>query len=51
MTPEDLNYERYRVSHLRGMLAKLNGHRVYTLAWSLDHDEDENAQEDGLTAY
>jgi hypothetical protein len=41
MTPEDLNYERYRVSHLRDTLAKRRGSRcVCTLVWSLDLDED-----------
>ena len=41
MTPEDLNYERYRVSHLRGTLANEGGSRcVCTLVWSLDLDED-----------
>lgn len=41
MTPENLNYERYRMSHLRSMLTKLRGGcYVCTLAWSLDLDED-----------
>jgi len=41
MTPENLNSERYRMSHLRGMLTKLrSGRCICTLVWSLDLEED-----------